>query len=37
MKLLLEPLLRLSSDEVGRRGIGILSPLLQARRGSGAR
>jgi hypothetical protein len=30
MELLPEPLLRLSIDEVGRQGVGILSPLLQA-------
>jgi hypothetical protein len=36
-ELLPEPLLCLSIDEVGRRGVGILSPLLQARCGSGER
>jgi hypothetical protein len=36
-KLLPEPLLRLSLDEVGRRGVGVLPLLLQARRGSSAR
>jgi hypothetical protein len=36
-ELLPEPLLRLSIDEAGRRGVGILSPLLQARCGSGVR
>jgi hypothetical protein len=36
-ELLPEPLLCLSLDEVGRRGVGILSPLLQARCGSSAR
>jgi hypothetical protein len=33
-ELLPEPLLRLGLDEVGRRGIGMLSLLLQARCGS---
>jgi hypothetical protein len=39
MKLLPEPLLRLSLDEVGRRGVCVLPLplLLQARRGSSAR
>jgi hypothetical protein len=36
-KLLPEPLLRLSLDEVGRRGVGVLPLQLQARRGSNAR
>jgi hypothetical protein len=36
-ELLPEPLLCLSIDEVGRRGVGILLPLLQARCGSSAR
>jgi hypothetical protein len=36
-ELLLKTLLQLSLDEMGRRGVGILSPQLQARRGSGAR
>jgi hypothetical protein len=36
-ELLLEPLLRLSFDEVGRWGVGILPPLLQACCGSSAR
>jgi hypothetical protein len=36
-ELLPEPLLRLGVDEVGRRGVGMLPPLLQARRGSGVR
>jgi hypothetical protein len=35
-KLLPEPMLRQSIDEVHRRGVGILSLLLQARRASGA-
>jgi hypothetical protein len=35
-ELLPEPLLRQSIDEVRRRGVGILSLRLQARRGSGA-
>jgi hypothetical protein len=36
-ELLPEPLLRLSLNEVGRRGVDILSPLLQARCESSAR
>jgi hypothetical protein len=36
-KLLPEPLLYLSLDEVGRRGVSILSLLLQARHGSSTR
>jgi hypothetical protein len=36
-KLLPKPLLCLSIDEVGRRGVGILSPLLEARCGPGMR
>jgi hypothetical protein len=36
-KLLPEPLLRLSLDEVGRRGVDVLSLLLQARCGSSER
>jgi hypothetical protein len=33
-ELLPEPLLCLGLDEVGRRGVGMLPPLIQARRGS---
>jgi hypothetical protein len=36
-ELLPEPLLCLGIDEMGRRGVGIILPLLQARCGSGAR
>jgi hypothetical protein len=36
-KLLPEPLLRLGLNEVGRRGVGMLPLLLQARRESSAR
>jgi hypothetical protein len=35
-KLLPEPLLRLSLDEVGQRAVSILPLLLQVRRGSSA-
>jgi hypothetical protein len=36
-ELLLEPLLLLGLDEVGRRGVGVLPALLQVHRGPNAR